>query len=147
MRETRLNEAQPASDGSSKLNLIWSNEASYARGHPYTVLHPGTMHACTLLPLLCALTHSSIGFSVIWLHEVSPAARVWYRPESVWLQNSSIIGPMSWVGSSSTGCLIITLVDCRLFLRHGHVNVSANYLQISFAPRYLSRSGNFHARF
>lgn len=144
MRETRLNEAQPASDGSSKLNLIWSNKASYARGHPYTVLHPGTMHACTPL---CALTRSSIGFSVIWLREVSPAARVWYRPESVWLQNSSIIGPMSWVGSSSTGCLIITLVDCRLSLRQGHVNVSVNDLQISCAPRCLSRSGNFHARF
>lgn len=40
-------EAVSESDGSSKLNLVWSKKISYARGHPYTVIHPGTMHAAS----------------------------------------------------------------------------------------------------
>lgn len=158
MRETRLNEAQPALDGSSKLKLIWSNKASYARGHPYTVLHPGTMHASTLLLLLLllllrAIAHSSRGFNIIWFREVSPAAHVWCRPDSVWIQTSSTIGLIIRVRPSCTGCLIITLVDCRLSLwRRGgerltHLTVAVNDLQVSFGPRCLSRSGDFHARF
>lgn len=39
------NEALSVSDGSSKLDLIRGEHISYARGQPYTVIHPETMHA------------------------------------------------------------------------------------------------------
>lgn len=62
-------EAVSVSDGSSKLNLIWS-KTSYARGHPYTVIDPGTMHAADAAAAAAALyrlTHSSIGFRFIYM--------------------------------------------------------------------------------
>lgn len=150
MRETRLNEAQPASDGSSKLKLIWSNKASYARGHPYTVLHPGTMHASTLLLLLLlrAIAHRLQFHMAPWSFTSSSclmSSEICLNPNFIhnWPDE---LGPsiLHWLSHYYTGWLqIIFMTGERLT----HLTVSVNDLRVSFGLRCLSRSSDFHARF
>lgn len=68
-------EAVSVSDGSSKLNLIWS-KTSYARGHPYTVIDPGTKHAAAAAAL-CRLTQPGYRFICRAASEVLPAVQLW----------------------------------------------------------------------